>query len=110
MSEKIGLTAHFPSDRGYLPGDLSRRAPSMKLALNNDDYTSGSTVEPVRSDTERLADYLQTRGLEVDFRINPEGGLPQLVIWDPVSGRTVVEVPRGSSLERSLGEMFQRTR
>lgn len=109
MSVKIGIETRFLSDRDRVFDDLRRPTPDIRSFPVGNDGSKVPTVEPVPNDVDRLADHLEKRGLEVSFRVNPDGGVPQLVIWDPVSGRTVVQVPRGSSLERSLGVILQRT-
>jgi hypothetical protein len=109
MSEKIGIETCFLSNRDHFSDDLGRPTRDIGSFPAVSDGSKAPAIEPVPSDADRLADHLEKRGLEVSFRINPDGGAPQLVIWDPVSGRTVVQVPRGSSLERSLGVVLQRT-
>jgi hypothetical protein len=109
MSEKIGIETGSFLDRHRFSDDLGRPTPGIRSSPGGNDGSKAPAIEPVPSDADRLANHLEKRGLEVSFRINPDGGAPQLVIWDPVSGRTVVQVPRGSSLERSLGVVLQRT-
>ena len=102
MSEGLGIDAHLPSNRDFLADYEKHSVPRDPTFQRGGNQEVVRPVERVRSDAMRLSDYLERRGLEVSYRIDPNGGMPQLVIWDPVSGRAVVQVPRESSLERSL--------
>ena len=102
MSEKLSIDAHFLPNRDSPTGYEERSVSRGPRFLGGGDRVIVRPVERVQSDADRLSDYLERRGLEVRYRVDPNGGVPQLVIWDPLAGRAVLQVPRESSLERSL--------
>ncbi len=108
MNERIGLEIQVASNQDFFTSQRGRTAhamPSTPVSNSEDPIEAPEVTTP---EVARLARYLETRGLEVSYRINPDGGGPQLIISDPVSGRTVVEVPRGSTLERTIVGIIQR--
>lgn len=109
MFDKIGAVSGHLAKHDFVPSDRGRLTDGASPAGV---HATGS-IDPVGRSVDhevvRLTNYLETRGLEVRFRASPHGGMPQLIIMDPISGRTVLEVPRGTSLEQSLGVIVQRT-
>lgn len=108
MTERIGFEGRVASNHDFFNPQRGRTAqpvPSTPARQSEDPVES---TEVATTEVERLAGYLETRGLEVSYRVNPDGGGPQLIISDPITGRTVVEVPRGSALERTVAGIAQR--
>ncbi len=108
MNERIGLEIQVASNQDFFTSQRGRTAHAMPYTPVSKSEDPIEAPEVTTPEVARLASYLETRGLEVSYRINPDGGGPQLIISDPISGRTVVEVPRGSALERTLAGVAQR--
>ena len=58
------------------------------------------------TDGDRLRYFLDRRGMEVGFVVDPETGSSRMVVVDTTTGRTVLEIPAGSSLESAAKEAF----
>ena len=108
MTERIGPEVQVASNQDFFTPQRGRTAHAMPSTPVSNSEGPIELPEATTPEAARLARYLETRGLEVSYRINPDGGGPQLIISDPVSGRTVVEVPRGSTLERTIVGIVQR--
>ena len=52
-------------------------------------------------DSEKLKQFIDQRGLEISFVLDPVAGVAKLRIVDPISGRTVTEIPSQSLLEET---------
>ena len=65
-----------------------------------------SLVSLASMQAEDLRSFLDTRGMEIGFILDRQTGVSRMVIFDPLSGRTVLEVPSKSLLESVAREVY----
>jgi len=100
---------------GVPPVDLhpfSRRshgeATSVSLAVpTRASVVSGEPMAVLVSvQASDLRSFLDSRGMEIGFVLDRLAGVSRMVIVDPLSGRTVLEIPAQSPLESVVKEML----
>lgn len=59
------------------------------------------------TDGDRLRLFLDRRGMEIGFAVDPQTGSSRMIVVDTSTGRTVLEIPAGSPLESAAKEVLR---
>ena len=101
----IGVSSTDP----FQPSAQRRRSGSAEPAVPPVASSAGSAESRAllaSINAEDLRSFLDTRGMEIGFVLDRQTGVSRMVIFDPLSGRELLEVPSKSPLESVAREVY----
>jgi hypothetical protein len=105
MASIIGVSSTDPFQASPLR-ERSASAESAVVPVAPSKGSEESLVSLASVQAEDLRSFLDARGMEIGFVLDRQSGVSRMVIFDPLSGRTLLEVPSRSPLESVAREVY----